>query len=89
MLGNVQQSISFQLSEVSGSTLQAALVLKKLYLHSVTLLQPLGSSSDFLPAVVYLEAVEPLQVPWIQPPVSSKSSSAPGRWIVDLMAGAD
>lgn len=87
MLGNFEQSVSFQLSEVSGSAPQAASVLEKLYLHPVTLLQPLGSSSDFLPAPVYLEAVE--QVSLIQPPVSSKSSSAPGRCSVDLMAEAD
>lgn len=62
MLGNLQQSVSFQLSEVSGSAPQAALVLTKLHLHSVTLLQPLGSLSDFLPHPMCLEAVEPLKV---------------------------
>lgn len=89
MLGNFQQSVSFQLPDVSSSTPPAASALEKLYLHSVMLLQPLGSSSDFLPHPLYLEAVEPLQVPWIHPPVSSKPSSAPGRCGVDLIAGAD
>lgn len=83
VLGNFQQSVIFQLPEVSGSAPPAASWEALLALCDI--LQLLGSSSDFLPHPQYLEAVEPLQVPWIQPPVSSKSS----RYAVDLMGGAD
>lgn len=89
MLRNNQQSISSQLSEVSRSAPPATSVLEELCLHSVFLSQPFLLHLNLLPDSLYLEAVEPLQVPWIHPPVSSKSSSAPGSRDVDLTAGAD
>lgn len=89
MLGSNQQSISSQLSEVSRSAPPAASMLQKLCLDSVWLSQPFLLHLNLLPDPLYLEVVEPLQVPWIHPPVSSKSIYAPGRHSVDLTAGAD